>query len=70
VLVIDDNDHEREIFSSFLRFVGGTVLKARDGAEGLRIVQEHLPDRSSWTSPCPYWTAGRRSAGSRRTRWP
>jgi two-component system cell cycle response regulator DivK len=43
VLIIDDNDHERHIFSSFLRFVGGTVLEARNGEEGLRMAQEHLP---------------------------
>lgn len=44
VLIIDDNEHERAIFSRFLQFVGGNVMDARNGEEGLRAAQEHLPN--------------------------
>jgi CheY-like chemotaxis protein len=44
VLIVDDNDEEREIFSTYLQFVGGTVLEAENGAEGLRIARAHAPN--------------------------
>jgi two-component system cell cycle response regulator DivK len=44
ILIIDDNDHERQIFSTYLRFVGGTVLEAANGQEGIRVAQEHIPN--------------------------
>lgn len=43
VLLVDDNDQERKIFSTYLQFVGGTVLEAENGEEGLRIAREHAP---------------------------
>jgi CheY-like chemotaxis protein len=43
VLVVDDNEHERAIFSRFLSFVGGQVIEAANGEEGVREAQEHLP---------------------------
>jgi two-component system, cell cycle response regulator DivK len=43
ILIIDDNDHERDIFASFLRFVGGTVREARNGQEGLDVARAHRP---------------------------
>lgn len=43
VLIVDDNPAEREIFSTFLRFVGGRVVEAGDGEEGLRMVERHWP---------------------------
>lgn len=43
VLIVDDNPAEREIFSTFLRFVGGRVVEAGDGEEGLRMVEQHWP---------------------------
>jgi CheY-like chemotaxis protein len=39
VLIIDDNEHERAIFARFLGFVGGKVLEAGNGEEGLRIAR-------------------------------
>ncbi|HEV2148925.1 MAG TPA: response regulator [Longimicrobiaceae bacterium] len=44
VLIVDDNEHERQIFARFLGFVGGSVLEAENGEEGLRMAREHLPD--------------------------
>lgn len=44
VLIVDDNEHERRIFSHFLHFVGGCVLEAGNGEQGLRLAREHLPD--------------------------
>jgi two-component system, cell cycle response regulator DivK len=44
VLIIDDCRHEREIFARYLEFVGGNVLEAGDGEEGLRVARDQLPD--------------------------
>lgn len=44
ILIVDDCDQEREIFSRYLQFVGGAVLEARNGEEGLRLAGEHRPD--------------------------
>lgn len=44
ILIVDGDEHERQIFSRFLRFVGGTVLEAGNGEDGLRVAREHLPD--------------------------
>lgn len=43
ILIVDDNDKEREIFSHFLQFMGGKVLEAVNGKEGLRLAHEHRP---------------------------
>ncbi len=44
VLIVDDNEEEREIFARYLEFVGGEILTAGDGEEGLRLAENHLPD--------------------------
>jgi two-component system, cell cycle response regulator DivK len=44
VLIIDDHEEEREIFSRYLEFVGAHVLQAADGEEGLHKARELLPD--------------------------
>jgi CheY-like chemotaxis protein len=44
ILIVDDNPAEREIFSTYLEFVGGRLLQARDGAEGLKVARQHRPD--------------------------
>jgi CheY-like chemotaxis protein len=43
ILIVDDNDQERNIFSTYLQFVGGTVLEAENGEQGLRVAKEHSP---------------------------
>lgn len=44
VLIVEDNVEERNIFSTYFRFVGGNVLEATNGEEGLRTAREHQPD--------------------------
>lgn len=44
VLIVDDNPEERKIFATYLEFVGGRLLEAANGEEGLRIARERLPD--------------------------
>lgn len=44
VLIVEDNVEERQIFSRYFRFVGGNVIEATDGEQGIRAAREHLPD--------------------------
>lgn len=44
ILIVDDNGEERTIFSTYLEFVGGRLLQAANGAEGLAMAREHRPD--------------------------
>jgi two-component system cell cycle response regulator DivK len=44
ILIVDGDEDERQIFSRFLRFLGGIVLEAGTGEEGLRAARDHLPD--------------------------
>ncbi len=44
VLVIDDNESLRMELLNILRLEGYEALGARDGREGVQIVQQHLPD--------------------------
>jgi two-component system, cell cycle response regulator DivK len=44
ILVIEDNEEERKIFSSYLQFVGVRLIEASNGAMGLALAREHLPD--------------------------
>jgi len=43
ILIIDDNDPERDIFASFLRFAVGRVVEARQGEDGVQVAVEHRP---------------------------
>ncbi|MBD0319090.1 MAG: response regulator [Gemmatimonadetes bacterium] len=43
VLIVEDNPDNRDIYCTFLRHHGLTVLEAVDGAEGVRMAMEHLP---------------------------
>ena len=43
VLLVDDNEHERKIFSTYLEFVGCTIITAEDGVDGLRLAEEVRP---------------------------
>jgi CheY-like chemotaxis protein len=44
ILTVEDNPEERKIFSAYLQFVGGELLEAANGAEGLRVALERQPD--------------------------
>jgi CheY-like chemotaxis protein len=43
VLLVEDNADNRDIYCTFLRHFGFTVLEAEDGVEGVRLAREHLP---------------------------
>lgn len=43
VLIVEDNPDNRDIYCTFLRHHGYTVLEAADGAEGVRLATKHLP---------------------------
>lgn len=44
VLLVEDNTHNRKIFSSMLAHAGFTVIEAEDGLEGLAQAQKGGPD--------------------------
>lgn len=44
VLVVEDNDDERLIYTDFLRHYGYRILEAKNAQEGVRLAQEHRPD--------------------------
>lgn len=43
VLLVDDNEDNREVFCAILEHAGYGVLKAADGAEGVQIARAYLP---------------------------
>lgn len=44
VLVVDDYEDARDIFSTFLQFAGYQVLTAADGQEALDVARRQRPD--------------------------
>ena len=44
VLLVEDDPDTRLIYSTMLRFSGFDLVEARDGAEGVAIAAEQLPD--------------------------
>jgi len=44
VLVVDDYEDAREIFSTFLQYAGYHVLTAADGLEALDVARRQRPD--------------------------
>lgn len=44
ILVVEDNDKNRELVKDILDLQGYHVLEARDGAEGVSMAKEHKPD--------------------------
>ncbi len=44
ILVIEDNEEERKIFSTYLEFVGVNLLQAPNGAVGLEMARRNIPD--------------------------
>jgi len=43
VLLVEDNPDNRDIYGTFLRHHGFTVVEAADGAEGVRLARVCLP---------------------------
>lgn len=44
VLLVDDDRDNRTIYTVLLEHVGYTVLQATNGADGVRLARENLPD--------------------------
>jgi two-component system OmpR family response regulator len=44
ILIVDDDGHLREVVRFALEQAGHSVREARDGAQALRMVDEHAPD--------------------------
>ena len=44
VLLVEDNEDNRIIYATALRYAGYTVLEATTGTEGVRHAREDLPD--------------------------
>lgn len=44
ILVVEDNDVNRELFRDILEMNSFNVLMAGDGEEGIRMAREHKPD--------------------------
>jgi DNA-binding NtrC family response regulator len=44
LLVVDDDADVGDMLADVLRDAGHTVRVARDGSEGLQLLEEHLPD--------------------------
>jgi len=44
VLVVDDHDNSRMTYAMYLEELGYRVFEAPNGAEGVRIARERLPD--------------------------
>ncbi|MEW6558481.1 MAG: response regulator [Elusimicrobiota bacterium] len=44
ILVCDDSEETRELLKYSLEVAGYEIILAKDGAEGLKLTQEHLPD--------------------------
>ena len=44
VLLVEDNPHNRKIFSGMLAHAGFTVVEAEDGHQALAAVEKALPD--------------------------
>ncbi|HEX2642332.1 MAG TPA: response regulator [Thermoanaerobaculia bacterium] len=71
VLVVDDVEHGREIFSEYLEFRGFRVATAADGQEALDKAFELLPDVILMDLSLPGidgWEATRRLKKDERTR--
>ncbi len=44
ILVIEDNELNRELVTDLLEASGFIVYQAREAEEGLRLAREHLPE--------------------------
>jgi len=43
VLLVEDNEDNRIIYATALRYAGYSVLEAISGTDGVRLAREHLP---------------------------
>ena len=70
VLVVEDNPDNRDLLLSVLQRVGHEVLASADGAEGVALAQQLLPDAIIMDLIMPKldgWEAVRRLKADRRT---
>lgn len=44
ILVVEDNKKNRTLIRDVLRYYGYEVIEAENGAEGVKMAKEHLPD--------------------------
>lgn len=44
ILIVEDNKANRTLFRDLLHYHGYNTLEAKDGAEGISLAREHLPD--------------------------
>lgn len=71
VLVVDDYDDAREMYSEYLEFLGYEVHTARDGQEAIDVAREALPDVILMDLSLPVlsgWEATRQIKQDARTR--
>lgn len=71
VLVVDDYDDAREMYSEYLEFLGYEVHTARDGREAIDVARETLPDIILMDLSLPVlsgWEATRQLKEDARTR--
>jgi CheY-like chemotaxis protein len=66
VLVVEDEEDNRNLFDQLLTYHGLEVLTARDGREAIAFAQEHVPDLILMDLSLPYldgWEATRTIKG-------
>ncbi len=44
ILIVDDNEMNRKLFTVHIRALGCEILTARDGEEGVRVAKASLPN--------------------------
>ncbi len=44
ILIVEDNEKNRVLVRDILEYYGYKVLEATDGAEGVKMATEHMPD--------------------------
>jgi two-component system cell cycle response regulator DivK len=71
VLLVEDNPHNRKIFSGMLTHAGFRVVEAEDGHQALAAMQRELPDIVLMDLSIPGvdgWEVARRLKADARTR--
>jgi two-component system cell cycle response regulator DivK len=71
VLLVEDNPHNRKIFSGMLTHAGFVVVEAEDGHQALAAMQKQLPDLILMDLSIPGvdgWEVTRRLKADARTR--
>lgn len=71
ILVVDDYEDTRRIYSDYLRFAGFRVMTAADGSEAIRKARERKPDVIVMDLSMPGvdgWAATRMLKGDPRTK--